>query len=145
MTDIEELRRNAEAGNVVDQSVLGICYLWGYDVERDYAEAFKWLTQASSRGAPRAMVNLGTMYERGLGTPINIDAACALYEQGALAGEFFGNVYLARIFANGIRGSVDEVSALKWYRQAAEMRNQVMDCEELQEAQAYVASHSPAA
>jgi len=145
MSDIEELRRNAEAGSIVDQTVMGISYLWGYDVEQDYGEAFKWLTLASSQGVPRAIVNLGAMYERGLGTAINIDAACALYEQGARAGEFFGKVYLARSFANGIRGAVDEASALKWYRRAAEMRNEVMDCVELQEAEAYVASHSPAA
>jgi TPR repeat protein len=145
MSNIEELRRSAEAGSVVAQSVLGISYLWGYDVERDYEQAFKWLTEASSQGAPRALVNLGTMYEHGLGRSVDIDAACALYEQGARAGEFFGNVYLARTFANGIRGAVDEASALKWYRRAAEMRNQVMDCVELQEAEAYVASHNPAA
>jgi TPR repeat protein len=142
MTDIEELRKKADAGSVVAQSVLGISYLHGYDVERNYEEAFRWLYAASAEGASRAMVNLGMMYEHGLGTEPNIDVALDLYERGARRGEFLGCIYLARLLANGASGQVDEASALMWYRRAAEQRDQVMDCDELKEADAYIASHS---
>jgi hypothetical protein len=39
--NIAELRQKAEAGSCVNQCVLGICYLYGQDVELDYKEAFR--------------------------------------------------------------------------------------------------------
>jgi uncharacterized protein len=146
MLNIDELRGEAEAGSVVAQSVLGIALLEGLDIERNYDEAFRWLAAASAKGAPRAMVNLGTMYEHGFGIAPDADLACQLYERGARAGEFLGCVFLARTFANGARGTVDDAAALEWYLRAAEMRDDIVDCAELSEAEAYVAAHShPAA
>jgi hypothetical protein len=34
--DIEDIRRKAEAGGCVAQSILGLSYLYGYDVGVDY-------------------------------------------------------------------------------------------------------------
>jgi TPR repeat protein len=139
MTEIEKLREKAEKGSVVAQSVLGIRYLHGYDVERDYAEAFRWLSAASAHHAPRAMVNLGIMYEHGLGVEPNHELALDLYEYGALRGEFDGCVYLARLLASG----KDIESALVWYRRVAEQRDGVVDCDaDLQEADAFIKLHS---
>jgi TPR repeat protein len=55
---INELVRKAEAGSVVAQSILGIRYLHGVDVPVDLEQAFRLLTLASKRGAPRAQANL---------------------------------------------------------------------------------------
>lgn len=144
MPDIRDIRKKGEAGSVVAQTVLGVSYLHGINVEADYEEAFQWLTEASAK------VHLGRwltwhMYERGLATAVDIEEAARLYERGALAGEFLGCVFLARIFASGARRVIDQSAALRWYRRAADQRNQVANCAELQEAAAYIASHSDAA
>jgi hypothetical protein len=62
----------------------------------------------------------------------------------ALAGEFLGCVFLARIFESAARGVIDQAAALRWYHWAADQRNQVANCAELQEAAATIASHSDA-
>jgi uncharacterized protein len=70
-TDINELRRKAEAGSCVAQSVLGLYYLYGLEVEVDYSEAFRFLSAAAEQGASRAVLNLGYMHAKGLGIPQN--------------------------------------------------------------------------
>ena len=80
--NIAELKREAESGSVVSQSVLGICYLYGRDVEVNHQEAFRLLSSAAERGASRAVVNLARMFAEGLGTPKNLPEAIRLYRTG---------------------------------------------------------------
>src|SRR5437899_8433771 len=47
--DVPELRRRAEAGSCAAQSMLGGCYLYGYEVEVDYKEAFRFLSAAANK------------------------------------------------------------------------------------------------
>jgi TPR repeat protein len=74
--DISKLRQEADAGSVVAQSVLGICYLDGYDVEVNYKKALRLLTAAATRGAPRAKANLARMYVEGLGVKKTYPKEC---------------------------------------------------------------------
>ena len=62
-----DLRKKAESGDVVAQTVLGTCYLDGADVEVDYKQAFRFLSAAADKGAARAMTNLARMYAEGRG------------------------------------------------------------------------------
>ena len=138
--DIDDLRRHAANGSVVAQSVLGIACLEGIGCAPDYSEAFVWLSAAAEKRAPRAMVNLGRMYEHGQGVPPDPGRALELYRGGALGGEFFGCIYLARLLASGKLGSVDEHAAVHWYGEAL-AQALVNDSPEHHEAQAYVAAH----
>jgi TPR repeat protein len=63
MSDIDELTREARRGLAPAQTLLGICYLEGTGVARDYAAALKWLSAAAKKGAPRAMFHLARMHE----------------------------------------------------------------------------------
>ena len=67
---ISELREKAERGNAVAQTVLGVCYLEGIDVEVDDKKALRLflLSAAADQGVPRAKTNLARMYAEGLGT-----------------------------------------------------------------------------
>jgi TPR repeat protein len=56
--DIGELRRRADSGSVVAQSVLGICYLEGIEVEE---------------------IEIARMYSRGIGGPADPDLARKWY------------------------------------------------------------------
>lgn len=46
-------------------NTIGIFYLNGYGVEKDYAKAFQWLTKAMEDGSVQAIAELGKMYFHG--------------------------------------------------------------------------------
>jgi TPR repeat protein len=83
--DIADLREKAEAGSVVAQTVLGICYLDEIDVEVDYKEAFRLLSAAADKGVPRAAANLARMYAEGLGIAASPITAIRFHEAAARA------------------------------------------------------------
>jgi uncharacterized protein len=138
--DIRDLREKAEAGSCVAQTILGICYLDGIDVEVDYEEAFRLLSKAASQGASRAVINLARMHGQGLGIPQNVPQSIRLYKSVADV-EFLAPVSLGRIYSSGVSVPADADEALRWYRAAAEWKG-IEDCEELREAKAYVASQT---
>jgi TPR repeat protein len=139
--NISDLRQKAESGSVVAQSILGICYLNGTDVEVDYNEAFRLLSAAAGRGAPRAATNLARMYADGLAVPQNLSEAIRLYEVGAKGGEFFAQIALGRIYSKGVEIPADPNTALSWYAAAAAQEGKIIDCDELLEAKDYVRRH----
>ncbi len=138
--DIEEQRRKADAGSCVAQTMLGISYLYGYEVEVDYKEAFRLLSAA---GTSRAVLNLGFMYEKGLGIPRNLPEAIRLLEAVAKpldsSDAFAARIELGRIYSSGSGMSVDTANALRWYRAAIALASDDEDSEDLREAKAYVA------
>ena len=66
---IEDLRQRAEAGEMQAQYDLGWRYSAGRDVQRDDAEAEKWLRMAADRGFAKSQNILGMMYAVGHGVP----------------------------------------------------------------------------
>jgi TPR repeat protein len=140
--NIPELRRKAQRGDAVAQTILGICYLDGSDVEADYGEAFRLLTSASEKRVPRAMTNLARMYAKGLGTAKNIVEAVRLYESAAEAGEFLAQVQLGRIYSRGAGVPTDLEAAMRWYSAAADQEGSVDDCLEIREAKSYARKSS---
>jgi TPR repeat protein len=137
--DITKLLQEAESGSVVAQGILGICYLEGIDVDVNFGEAFRLLSAASNRGAPRPRVYLARMYAEGLGTAKNPVEAVRLYEAAAVAGEFFAQIELGSIYSQGLVVAANADAALRWYSAAAALGGE--DCPELCEAKAYVFAH----
>ncbi len=142
--NVTEMRQKAEAGSCVNQCVLGICYLHGNDVERDYKEAFCWLSAAAAQGASRAVLNLGHMYAQGLGIAQNLPEAVRLFTAVAKPSDssdaFAARIELGRIFSKGLGIPADADEALKWYSGAIALATKDEDSEELREARAYVAT-----
>jgi uncharacterized protein len=141
--DLEEKRRKAEAGSCAAQSVLGISYLYGYDVAIDYKEAFRFLSAAASQGASRAILNLGLMHAKGLGIPQNVPEAIRLFEAVAMpldsSDAFAARIELGRLYSSGLGTLVDDEKALSWYQAAVSLANDREDSEELREARDYIA------
>lgn len=140
--DISELRQKAEAGSCAAQSILGGCYLYGYEVEVDYKEAFRLLSAAAEQGASRAVLNLGRMHAKGLGIPQNIPEAIRLFEAvgrpSNSSDAFSARIELGRLFSRGVGIPVNKDAALKWYAAAIELAPDDADlAEELREARAY--------
>jgi len=71
------LLRSAKAGNLASQYNLGLCYEFGWGLEPDYIEAFKWLREAALKGESRAQLELGHLFFLGIG--IDRDANQAEY------------------------------------------------------------------
>ena len=147
--NIQDLRRRADSGSHANQSVLGLCYLYGVDVEADYKEAFRLLSLA---GTSRAVANLARMYAEGLGISKDLAEAIRLYKAVAKF-EFRAQLELGRIYSRGVGVPTDHDEALRWYSAAAARDDD--DCvedpinaafvgsgtfEEVQEAKAYVAN-----
>src|SRR3979490_989470 len=120
--DIEEKRRRADAGSCVAQTTLGISYLYGYDVEVNYAEAFRFLSAAAKQGASRAVLNLGIMHAKGLGIPQNLPEAIRLFEAVGNPDDstdaFTARMELGRMYSYGSGTPIDVGKALYWYKSA---------------------------
>ena len=144
--NMAEVREKAEAGSCVAQSILGLCYLYGDDVEVDYKEAFRFLSAAAEQGASRAVLNLGHMYAQGLGIPQNVPEAIRLFEAvgkpSSSTDAFAARIELGRVLSRGVGIPIDKDAALKWYSAAIELAADDDDSEDLREARAYVASYS---
>ena len=65
--DIASMRRDAEAGNIRAQVVLGNCLLSGKGVNANHAEAVKWFARAAESGDIEALFNLAFCHENGYG------------------------------------------------------------------------------
>ena len=133
--DIEKLKKEAELGSTVAQTVAGSYLLEGDKVPADHAKAFEFLSQAAEAGAPRAMFHLARMYADGLAVGTNPAKAQALFEAASDKGEFLAHIYLARIFL-----LTDQAKTAFYYQRAADLQDVLMDSEEMQEALEFLSS-----
>ncbi len=136
--DIGELRKQADEGSCVAQTVLGIFCLEGFEVPCDYVEAFRLLSAAVGRGVPRAATALGRMYAEGLGTKKDLARAIRLYEQAGEHGEFDAQIALGRIYSQGYGIEPDFQAARRWYSAALSQADTVLSCPELDEAKLFL-------
>ncbi len=107
----------AEKGKDEAQHDLGVSYIEGRGVERNYAEAVKWFRKAADHGYAPAQSNLGAMYEHGLGGLLK-DSSEAMnwYRKAADQENAKAQYNLGRMYQ---REKVP-AEALKWYLKAAD-------------------------
>ncbi len=102
---------------------IGICYKEGYELEHDYAEAFKWFKSAAEWGNTAAKYELGNAYEKGNGVKIDFGLALKWYGVAARAGNAMANLSLGLMYDEG-RGVVQNpTKAAEWYRKASDLGN----------------------
>jgi uncharacterized protein len=140
--NITEMRKKAEEGSCPSQCMLGLCYLYGIDVEVDYKEAFRFLSAAAKQRSSRAVLNLGRMYAQGLGIKQNVLEAIRHFEAVAKPSDssdaFAARIELGRLFSRGLGVPVDSNLALKWYSSAVEIATAEDEPEDLREARQYI-------
>jgi TPR repeat protein len=139
---MEEIQRRAEAGSCVAQTLLGIAYLYGYEVEINYSGAFRFLSAAASQGASRAVLNLGLMHAKGLGIPQNLYEAVRLLESVAKPSDssdaFAARMELGRLYS-GLGAPPDSDKALFWYEAAIALSTGGEESVDVREAREYLA------
>lgn len=83
---INDVRVQAEAGDVESQFLLGAAYQEGLGVDLDTSSALTWLATATSNGHITAINNLAVMLAQGQGIDPDIEKARVLFSQAASMG-----------------------------------------------------------
>ena len=92
-----------------------------YDtVDDDYQQALLGYQKAADKGDPLGQFDLGLIYEKGKGIPVDEVKAKELYQKAADQGHVQAMVQLAGLYFNGATGSRDQDAALEWYKKAAD-------------------------
>ena len=84
-----ECQASAEMGNEISQFHLGMMYIEGDGVTKNYMEAFNWFSKAAEQGDEHAQSNLGWMYQYGNGVSKDNKQALISYTKAAEQGNDF--------------------------------------------------------
>ena len=79
--DLEEMKAKAEEGELDAIVQLGISYLYGYGIDKDYVQAFIYLQDAAMKNDGQAQLHLGMMSENGWGIKADPWTAYSLYRK----------------------------------------------------------------
>jgi len=86
----------------------------------DYEEAFKWYSQAAEQGNLAAQLNIGIMYDDGIGVAENDAEAAKWFRLAAEQGDEQAQHNLGVMYEEGEGVAPSHSEAVKWYRMAAE-------------------------
>lgn len=92
--DIDDFIDAAEGGLDGAQFIVGIAYLYGIEVRRNYDKAVKWLSKAARQGLGYAEYHLGMCYSAGLGVAQDIDEAIRWVRKSKKHGVEGADIYL---------------------------------------------------
>ena len=113
--EINELKQQAEAGNINAQYALAVHYATGDTVVEDVEEAAKWFLLAANQGHSDAQVNLAVWYAMGLGIEQNQQEALKWYHRAADQGDSQAQYSLAARYYKGFGVKRDSEHAKKLY------------------------------
>lgn len=121
--EFQRLIALARQGDPWAQAHIGLSYLNGKEVQRDYEEAGKWLRLAAEQGIVEARVWLGMMYLDGDGVRQDYKEAAKWLRLAAEQGDPYAQGYLGAMYDEGCGVPQDYLEAIKWHRKAAEKGN----------------------
>ena len=91
--------------------------------ERKYHEAATLLLPLAKSGDAESQTQLGSLYENGLGVPLNLDIARRWYQSAAEENYSRAQVNLGFLYQFGIGESKDLSSAVYWYKKAVSQKD----------------------
>ncbi|MDI9347920.1 MAG: tetratricopeptide repeat protein [Methylacidiphilales bacterium] len=104
-------------------NVLGVLYLDGQVVPKDYERAKEWLERASTLGSAIAEYNLGVLYQNGQSNVLGkseYDQAFKWYKKSSDKSFVLAYVALAKCYYFGFGVAKDIHQAFNWFLKAAE-------------------------
>ena len=116
---MEWFRRAAEQGDVMGMDKLGYAYLYGRNVEVDFAEAATWLIKAADLGSADSSFYIGHMLRLGLGVTPNLGKASQWMLSASEKNHAGAQYTLGRMYADGL--AVNREEAIKWMTKSAEL------------------------
>ena len=117
----ESTLKQVQAANGTNSLAVDECYSL-VEAER-YEEAVMPCRQAAEQGDAGAQVNLGWLYDNGLGVPEDHAMAVNWFGRAADQGDSTGQNNLGLMYDSGRGVPEDDAEAMKWYRLAAEQGN----------------------
>lgn len=128
------LQQLAVKGKPRAMSALGMMYMNGDGVARDFDAGRKWIGRAAALGLQEAQICMGAIYKRGDGVPIDFDEAFYWYEQAAQPCDYFSETgrfnhemgdprakyYLGCMYADGQGVEQNHEKANQLFRDGAE-------------------------
>jgi len=121
--DFQKMFALAEQGVPEAQGALAVMYLNGEGVQRNDAEAIKWLTKAADQGVAEAQFLLGYMYDEGKGVIENDAEAMKWLRKAADQGVAEAYNSIGALYASGKGIPQNDAEAIEWFRKAAELGN----------------------
>ena len=116
-------RQAAEQNDANGVYNLGMCYLNGYGVERNRAEALRLFRQAAEAGHPEAINNIGGFYREGIEVERDPAAAARWFLRSAELGNAYGQLNYALALQRGEGVARDVEKAVGVFRASAEQGN----------------------
>ena len=104
----------------VAQNNLGVLYLNGDGVPRDYALARSWFEKAAALDLAGAMFNLGMVYLRGYGVQKDLKRSTEWFERAANGGDRDAQFFFGLHLFHGRGVERDPLAGQHWFQQAAE-------------------------
>lgn len=99
---------------------LGLCLEYGYGVEVNEGEAFKYFLKGAEDGYIRAMYHAGTCYYFGTGVKENFSEAYRWFSEAAGQEHLGAAYYKGKMLLSGEGCTVDLEEGIGWLRKAAE-------------------------
>ena len=116
-------QKEAAAGNADAQNSLGVLYLNGTGVNKDYAQALSWFQKSAAAGNAMAQNTLGWMYMNGVGVDKDYALALSWFQKSAAAKNAVAQNNLGFLYLNGVGVDKDYAQALSWFRKSAAAKN----------------------
>ena len=96
----QEMHRGAEAGNDLDQFMLGKEYHYNPEI-LNFEKAHYWYNKSAAQGNVHSQYALGRMYIKGEGVPVNYDKAVEWFLKAYVKGDRFAAYHLGWLIGNG--------------------------------------------
>jgi TPR repeat protein len=123
---LEEIRRDAEGGDLKSQHYLGYCYVSGLRVEANAENAISWYQRAGKGGYPASYCNLGVLYSEGT-IVLRDDSKAIAFFQLAIDGGFLkAKVNLGKLYQQRLG---DDRKAAALFQEASEAGSYEAMCE----------------
>lgn len=116
----EDIQVQAENGDPIAQTKLGVAYSTGNQVDVDKKKAAEWYGKAAEQGYPSGQWNLAFLYVRGEGVEQSDETARALFSKAAEQGFAPAEYDLGMMTLYGMGGKRSRSEALAWINKAAE-------------------------
>lgn len=121
------LKKTAAQGNITSQSLLGVMYYLGHNVEKDHQKSFEYFKAAAEKNEPNAPAFLGEMYYLGQGVEQNHEEALNWFKKAfeatkaeAERGTSNAQYELVFMYIYGIGTEKNTLEGLKCLKRAAE-------------------------
>ncbi|MEP6960220.1 MAG: tetratricopeptide repeat protein [Nitrospirota bacterium] len=118
-TAMQEWRPLAEEGEGWAQFNVGLLYVRGLGLSKDFRQAASWFHKAAAQGNAAAQATLGFLYDRGWGVSQDFSLAVYWYRLAAEQGERTAQFNLGVMYHQGWGIPPDFIEAHNWYNLAS--------------------------